>query len=188
MGSDYSSLPLGDDLEDLETAINTLIADIADLQTALDAVNSNINSVGNGNPATMYSYAEVWNDATQYQTSGNTYSTLVSSSTDPITVDNMRFLMVKFEGYGTAGGGTGGSQKLRAILDSDGYGSYFTTSLTNPVFVSGATLDLPAAWTTYYGFIPVAELTGDYYVLFQGYTSGGYVDIKNSYVYEQILI
>lgn len=182
MGSEYGNLPLSDDLNALEAKIDSLL-------TAISSLEANLNSVGNGNPAQMYSYALKWSDATLYSDGGSTWTTKTSSSGSAITVDDMRFLMVRFEAKGTAGGGTGGSQRARAVLSSDHTETYYTTDLTDPVFKASYNHDdMPDAYDIYYGFIPVAGLTGDYTVLFQVWTSGGTTEIKNCYVYEQILI
>ena len=178
--SDYSSLPLDDE-------IDQLILDIADLESSIAALDTNLNSVGNGNPATMYSYKESWADLNSYNfDSGSTWTT--QSTSDSIDITDMRFIMIRFQAYGTEGGGSGGSQRARAVLNADHPGTYYTQDLSFPIFDTLASDDLPAEWKTYYGFIPVYDLSGSYTVLFQCWESGGSVDIRNMYVFEQILI
>jgi len=178
--SEYTGLPLNDEIEQL-------IQDIADLETSIAALNTNLNTVGNGNPATMYSYKESWSDLNSYNfNGGSTWAT--QSTSDPVDITDMRFIMVKFDAYGTEGAGSGGSQRARAVLNADHPGTYYTQDLSFPIFNAYASNDLPAVWETYYGFIPVYDLSGSYTINFQCWESGGNVDIKNMYVYEQILI
>lgn len=182
-GSNYSSLPLGEDMEALETKIDTLITDIATLETSIDALETNINSVGNGNPAQMYSYAEDWHDATVYSGSGGT-STKVTS--DAIDVTDMRFIMISFDAYGVEGGGSGGSQRVQAVIS--GQSTYYSTDFNTCIFDTVANDDLGGSYVTYYGWIPVASLSGDQTIAFQTWTSGGDAYFRNARTYAQILI
>jgi len=185
--SEYTGLPLNDDIEALQAAIAALETNITDLQSDIADLQTNLNSVGNGNPATMYSYKELWSDLNSYHFDGGS-SWITQSTSDPVDITNMRFIMIKFDAYGTEGAGSGGSQRAGAVLNADHPGTYYTQDLSFPIFDTVANDDLPASWGTYYGFIPVYDLSGSYTVKFQCWESGGSVDIKNMYVYEQILI
>ena len=175
--SDYSSLPLNDEIEQL-------IKDISDLEDSIAALDTNLNTVGNGNPATMYAYKQSWYDGTIYNSTSSNWVTATTS--DPIDVTDMRFLMCKFSGYHVEGGGTGGEGRCRVLL-SDDTGGIYTENLTSPIFSTASNPDFPDAWEPWYCFIPVYDKTGSFTVKFQYWCSGGTVRLDECYVYEQIV-
>jgi hypothetical protein len=185
MSSEYSSLPLSDDLDTLESKISDLQDDIDTLQSDITNLSANLNSVGNGNPKTMYSYKQEWHDSTAYTSYNSTPTTKTTS--DSITVDDMRFIAAKFNAR--ANGGSG-SQFAQAILN-DGTTGYHTDDLSTPFFFSvpGRT---PAIWSTsyitFYAFFPVYDKTGDYTISFKIWDTGDSTNLDECYAYSQTLI
>lgn len=179
--SEYSSLPLNDEIEQL-------IKDISDLEDSISDLEANLNSVGNGNPHNMYAYKQNWYDGTIYtkDSGGYDYQTMVTSNN--IDVTNMRFLLAKMRFKWT--GGSTGTKTCRVLLsDNDTDRTLNLRNLEYPIFSGSSEEPAEGNWVDYYFYIAVADLNDEYTVKFQARRGGVNVTIQTDehYLYEQII-
>lgn len=102
MGSEYSSLPLSDNLADLETKIDSLMSDIDDLQTDIDDLQTSMDVVGL--TGFIASDTVLIQDTTTYETESTSNETVITGKfIQNITNDSTIRVKVDIKDDGTSG-------------------------------------------------------------------------------------